>query len=234
MFPIDDSDVREAGPGAVTIVLVIINIIAFLAEVLVFRFELRELVRQYGVVPMQILQGRRLYTLFTSLFLHGGWFHLFSNMLILWIFGDNVEAVLGKIPYILFYIAGGIAASMTHVLVNPGSSVPSIGASGAIGAIMGAYVVMFPESQVSVLLLFGFFFIIRRVTALLFLGLWFVMQFFSGIASLGIETAETGGIAVWAHVGGFLFGLLIGFLFKGKAEEMSLEQEERSPRRRRI
>ncbi|MFP3895989.1 MAG: rhomboid family intramembrane serine protease [Anaerolineales bacterium] len=234
MFPIDDSDVREAGPGALTIFLVVVNIIVFLAEVLAFRSGLRELFHQYGVVPAQILQGRQLYTLFTSMFLHGGWFHLFSNMLILWIFGDNVEAVLGKIPYLLFYIAGGLAASMTHVLLNADSSVPSLGASGAIGAIMGAYIVMFPESQVKVLMIFGFFWFIQRMTAVLFLGIWFVMQFFSGIASLGIETAETGGIAVWAHVGGFLFGLLIGFLFRGRAEELTLEQEQRPPRRRRI
>lgn len=234
MFPIDDSDVRGAGPGALTIILVVVNVIVFLAEVVVFRPGLREFFRQYGVVPVQILQGQQLYTLFTSMFLHGGWFHLFSNMLILWIFGDNVEAVLGKIPYLLFYVAGGIAASMAHVLVNAGSSMPSLGASGAIGAVMGAYIVMFPESQVKVLLLFGFFFFIRRVTAIFFLGLWFVMQFFSGIASLGAQTAQTGGVAVWAHVGGFLFGLLIGFLFKSKAEEMSLEQEGRPPRRRRI
>lgn len=234
MFPIDDSDVRGAGPGALTIALIVVNVVVFLAEVVIFRPGLRDSFRQYGVVPTQILQGQQLYTLLTSMFLHGGWFHIFSNMLILWIFGDNVEAVLGEIPYLLFYIAGGIAASMTHVLVNASSSVPSLGASGAIGAVMGAYVVMFPKSQVKVLLLFGFFFFIRRVTAILFLGLWFVMQFFSGIASLGAQTAQTGGVAFWAHVGGFLFGLLIGFLFKSKAGGMSLEQEERPPRRRRI
>ncbi len=234
MFPIDDSDVREAGPGVLTIILVVVNIIVFLAEALAFRSGLRELFHQYGVVPVQILQGRQLYTLFTSMFLHGGWFHLFGNMLMLWIFGDNVEAVLGKIPYLLFYIAGGLAASMTHVLLNADSSMPSLGASGAIGAIMGAYIVMFPESQVKVLMIFGFFWFIRRMTAVLFLGIWFVMQFFSGIASLGAQTAQTGGVAVWAHVGGFLFGLLIGLLFKSKAKDMSLEREQRPPRRRRI
>lgn len=234
MFPIDDTDVRGAGPGVLTIALVVINVIVFLAEVLVFRPGLEAFFRQYGVVPTQILQGQQLYSLLTSMFLHGGWFHLFGNMLILWIFGDNVEAVLGNVPYLLFYVGGGVAASMAHVMLNPGSSLPSVGASGAIGAVMGAYIVMFPESQVKVLMVFGFFWFMRRMAAALFLGIWFLMQFFTGIASLGIETAETGGVAVWAHVGGFLFGLLVGFLSKGKADEMSLEQEGRPPRQRRI
>jgi membrane associated rhomboid family serine protease len=231
MFPIGDSDVEGSGPGLVTIGLVIVNTAVFIAEITVFRPGLREFFDQYGVVPAQVLQGQQLYSFLTSLFLHGGWFHLISNMVFLWIFGDNVEAALGRFMYLAFYLLGGVAAFLTHVLVNPTSSLPSVGASGAIGAILGAYVVMFPRSQVRVLLLFGFFLVIRRITAILFLGLWFVMQFFSGIASLGAETAQTGGVAVWAHVGGFVFGLLVGFLFRGRAKELTLEREP--PRRRR-
>jgi membrane associated rhomboid family serine protease len=229
MFPIGDSDVEGAGPGLITIGLVVVNTAVFIAEITVFRPGLREFFDQYGVVPAQVLQGQQLYSFLTSLFLHGGWFHLISNMAFLWIFGDNVEAALGRFIYPVFYLLGGFAASLTHVLVSPNSSLPSVGASGAIGAILGAYVVMFPRSQVRVLLLFGFFLVIRRITAILFLGLWFVMQFFSGIASLGAETAQTGGVAVWAHVGGFVFGLLVGFLFRGRAEDLTLERE---PRRR--
>jgi membrane associated rhomboid family serine protease len=231
MLPIGDTDVREAGPSIVTIGLVVVNVVAFISEVTTFRPELREFIYQYGVVPTEILQGRQLYSLFTSMFLHGGWFHLISNMVFLWIFGDNVEAALGKIRYLVFYIGGGLAASALHVLLNMNSRMPSVGASGAIGAVLGSYVVMFPRSQVRVLLLLGFFMVVRRITAVLFLGIWFLMQFFTGFASLGAETAQTGGVAVWAHVGGFIFGLLIGFLFRGRAQQLTLEREE--PRRRR-
>jgi len=234
MFPIGDSDVRGAGPGFVTIGLVFVNTAVFVAEVTLFRPGLREFFNQYAVVPVHILEGERIYTLFTSLFLHGGWFHLISNMVFLWIFGDNVEAALGKLFFPLFYVGGGVAASLTHVFVSPASELPSVGASGAIGAILGAYVVMFPRSQVRVLLLFGFFAVVRRVTAIFFLGIWFVTQFFSGVATLGAETAQTGGVAVWAHVGGFVFGLLMGFAFRGRAENLTLEREPRGRRRRRL
>ncbi len=234
MFPIGDTDVREAGPGLLTIGLVIVNVAVFIIEVTVFRPELRGFFNQYGAVPAQILQGKQLYSLFTSIFIHGGWLHLISNMLFLWIFGDNVEVALGKAVYPLFYLAGGLVASLTHIFVSPSSNLPSVGASGAIGAILGAYIVMFPRSQVRVLLLFGFFVVIRRVTAVFFLGVWFVMQFFSGVASLGAETAQTGGVAVWAHVGGFVFGLLVGFLFRGRAKDLTLEREPERGRRRRL
>lgn len=233
MFPIGDSDVEGAGPGFVTIALVALNVVVFIIEITVFRPGLREFFNQYGVVPVQVMQGEQLYSFVTSMFLHGGWFHLISNMVFLWIFGDNVEAAFGELLYPIFYLLGGVAASLTHVFVSPASNLPSVGASGAIGAILGAYVVMFPRSQVRVLLLFGYFLVVRRVTAVLFLGIWFVVQFFSGVASLGAETAQTGGVAVWAHVGGFAFGLLIGFLFRGRAENLVLEREpERRSRRR--
>jgi len=234
MFPIGDDDVRGAGPGVLTIGLVLINVAVFIAEVTIFQPGLREFFNQYGVVPEQVLDGEQLYTFLTSLFVHGGWFHLISNMLFLWIFGDNVEAALGKVIYPVFYLVGGIAASLTHVFVSPSSTLPSVGASGAIGAILGAYIVMFPRSQVRVLLLFGFFVVIRRITAVLFLGLWFVMQFFSGIASLGAETAQTGGVAVWAHVGGFVFGALVGLLFRARAEDLTLERDRGGMGRRRL
>lgn len=232
MFPIGDSDVRDAGLAIVTILLVVINVAVFIAEITVFRPELEEFFATYGVVPARVLQGEQLYSLFTSMFLHGGWFHLISNMVFLWIFGDNVEAALGKVIYPLFYIAGGLAASIAHIAVSPDSTLPSLGASGAIGAVLGAYVVMFPRSQVRVMLLIGFFAVVRRVTAIIFLGVWFAMQFFSGIASLGAETAQTGGVAVWAHVGGFVFGLVVGLLFRGRAQDLTLEQEPRRDRRR--
>lgn len=232
MFPIGDTDVRDAGLAIVTILLVLVNVAVFVGELTVPQPELETFFATYGVVPARVLRGEQLYSLFTSMFLHGGWFHLISNMLFLWIFGDNVEAALGKVIYPLFYVAGGLAASIAHVAVNPASTMPSVGASGAIGAVLGAYVVMFPRSQVRVMLLIGFFAVIRRVTAVVFLGVWFAMQFFSGVASLGAETAQTGGVAVWAHIGGFVFGLVVGLLFRGRAKGLTLEQEPRRDRRR--
>jgi membrane associated rhomboid family serine protease len=234
MFPIGDTDVRDAGPGFVTVGLIIVNVAVFVAEVTLFRPGLGEFFNQYGVVPSEVLQGRQLYSFLTSMFLHGGWFHLLSNMLFLWIFGDNVEVALGRVIYPVFYLLGGLAASIAHVLVNPSASLPSVGASGAIGTVLGAYMVMFPKSQVRVLILFGYFLTIRRVTAVFFLGIWFVMQFFSGIASLGAQTAQTGGVAVWAHVGGFVFGLLVGFLFRGRAKHLTLEEAPGRRRGRRL
>jgi membrane associated rhomboid family serine protease len=132
----------------------------------------------------------------------------------LWIFGDNIEAVIGHIGYLIFYLLGGLAASAAHIALNAGSSVPSVGASGAVAAILGAYIVMFPESKVKALVLSGAYMRVTRVSALLFIGFWIVLQFFYGFASLGVETAQTGGVAYFAHIGGFLLGLIGGFVFR--------------------
>ena len=224
MFPVGDTDIRDAGPAVITTALLILNIIAFGIELAVGVAGIDQLFRQYGVVPTQIAQGRQLYSLFTSMFLHGGWMHLISNMVFLMVFGDNIEIVLGKIGYLLFYLGGGIAASVTHIVVNWGSSMPSVGASGAIAAIMGAYIVMFPRSRIKVLYFSWLGIGITRITAILFLGFWALMQFLNGIAALGAETAQTGGVAVWAHIGGFVAGLVIGVLFRGQAQKLKTGQ----------
>jgi membrane associated rhomboid family serine protease len=224
MFPIGDNEVRGAGPGVLTIGLVVINVIVFLFEATMGQQELQQFINTYGVIPAEITQGYNLGTLFTSMFLHGGWMHLISNMLYLWVFGDNIEHVLGEIGYIIFYLVGGLAASAAHILFNLNSQIPSVGASGAIAAVLGAYLVMFPKSRVRVLLFTGYGMGVRRVTALIFLGIWAVSQLFSGLASLGAETAQTGGVAVWAHIGGFVFGLIIGFFFKSQADNLQFER----------
>lgn len=216
MFPVGDTEVRGAGPGVVTIGLIVLNVVVFLYEAMLSQSGLEQFIYNFGMIPAQVMQGEGLGTLLTSMFLHGGWLHLIGNMLFLWVFGDNIEAVLGHIGYLAFYLAGGLAASAAHILFSMDSGVPSVGASGAIAAIMGAYVVMFPNSQVKLLVL-GRGAGMTRVTALFFLGIWAVMQLFSGLASLGVETAQTGGVAFWAHIGGFVFGLVVGFLFRGTA-----------------
>lgn len=223
MFPIGDEEIRNAPPPVVNWSLILINVLVFLYEVILSQQAQANFIEHYGVIPVQILQGNNLISLITSMFLHGGWMHIIGNMLFLWVFGDNVEQVLGHIPYLIFYFVGGLAASAAHILFNANSTIPSIGASGAIAAVLGAYIVMFPRSQVRVLLFLGYRAGITRISALIFLGIWAITQLFNGVASLGVPTAQTSGVAVWAHVGGFAFGLLGGFLFRSRAENMVVE-----------
>ncbi|HEX6303221.1 MAG TPA: rhomboid family intramembrane serine protease, partial [Anaerolineales bacterium] len=199
MFPIGDDEVRGAGPGLVTIALIVINALVFIYEVSLSAGAQSQFITEYGVIPAEIARGQDLFTLFTSMFLHGGWMHLIGNMLFLWVFGDNIEAVLGHIGYLVFYLVGGLVASAAHIAFNLGSDIPSVGASGAIAAVLGAYLVMFPKSRIKVLLFLGYRAGVTRVTALVFLGLWAVTQFFNGVASLGTPTAQTSGVAFWAH-----------------------------------
>jgi membrane associated rhomboid family serine protease len=227
MFPIGDDDVRGAPPPIVTWVLVGLNVLIFLYEISLPRSGLESFISTYGVVPERILSGEQLFSLITSIFLHGGWLHVIGNMVFLAVFGDNIEAILGKLGYLLFYLAGGISASLAHVLLNPGSTAPSLGASGAVAAILGSYVVMFPRSRIRALVIFGFYVTITRVNAVIFLGIWFVMQLFSGVASLGVNTAQSGGVAYWAHVGGFVFGLILGFLLRSQAQDQGLNRSRR-------
>ena len=217
MFPIGDDEVRGAGPGLVTIGLIVINTLIFLYEASLSANAQNQFITQYGVIPAEIVNGQDLYTLLTSMFLHGGWLHLIGNMLFLWVFGDNIEAVLGHIGYLVFYLAGGLAASTVHILFNTGSDIPSVGASGAIAAILGAYLVMFPKSRIKVLVFLGYRAGVTRVTALVFLGIWAVTQLFNGIASLGTPTAQTSGVAFWAHIGGFVLGLAGGIVFRSSS-----------------
>jgi membrane associated rhomboid family serine protease len=219
MIPIGDDDVRGAGPPVVTWLLIAANVVAFLFELTLSPPELEQFFMTFGVVPAQIQQGDNLLALLTSMFLHGGWLHIVSNMLFLWVFGNNIEAVLGKTLYLLFYLAGGLAASVIHIIFNLGSNIPSVGASGAIAAVLGAYIVLFPRSQVRVLVI-SFYMGVTRVAAIVFLGFWFITQLFTGVASLGAQTAQTGGVAFWAHIGGFVFGVLIAVLMRGQTQRV--------------
>jgi membrane associated rhomboid family serine protease len=151
----------------------------------------------------------------TSMFLHGGWIHLGGNLLYLWIFGNNVEDRLGRVPFLLFYLAGGIAAVAAQVVIDPSSDVPLVGASGAIAAALGAYMVLFPGARILSLVFLGFFYQLIQVPALLVLGFWFVLQLIQGFASLGADTS-LGGVAFFAHIGGFVAGLVIGALVRGR------------------
>jgi len=155
-------------------------------------------------------------TLVTSQFLHGGWLHILGNMLYLWIFGNNVEDRLGRFRFLLFYLVGGVVAGLTQVAIAPNSPVPTIGASGAIAATLGAYLVLFPRARITSLVFLGFFYQLIDVPAVIVLVFWFVLQLIDGIASLGMTDAS-GGVAFFAHIGGFVFGALVGLVVRAVA-----------------
>ena len=149
-------------------------------------------------------------TIFVSMFLHGGFLHIASNMLYLWIFGDNVEDRLGRGRYLLFYLVCGFGATLTHAFFNPGSNVPAIGASGAIAGVLGAYLVLYPTQRVTTLIPIFIFIMIREIPAIFLLGFWFVLQLFAGVGSLGVAEGDvTGGVAYFAHIGGFVLGMIL-------------------------
>jgi rhomboid family protein len=177
--------------------------------------------QRWGAVPADIsaalqardLTGQATLGIFASMFLHGGWLHLLGNMLFLWIFGNNVEDRLGSIPYLLFYVAGGVAAALAQVVIDPRSEIPLVGASGAIAAALGAYIVLFPGARILSLVFLGFFYQLLEVPAIIVLGFWFGLQLVSGFAAFDAETAQ-GGVAFFAHIGGFVFGLVVGLVLR--------------------
>jgi membrane associated rhomboid family serine protease len=214
MFPVGDDPVRGGPPPVVTIGLIALNLLAFFVELAQpSEAALQSFIQAWGVVPREYSLVRDLppaiplpfwSTLFTSMFLHGGWMHLGGNMLYLWIFGDNLEKVMGAARFLVFYLVCGLAASFAHIVFGPGSNIPAVGASGAISGVLGGYLVLFPRNRVRVLTRGG----IAHVPALVVLGLWIVIQLISGIGSMA-QTSETTGVAYMAHIGGFVAGLVL-------------------------
>lgn len=197
MFPFKDENPTRRRP-VVTYALIIINVAIFVGTLFV---GINESANEYGMKPAEVLAGQNLHTLFTSMFLHGGILHILFNMWYLWIFGDNIEDVLGRGKFILFYLGAGLAASFVHAISGPASMVPTIGASGAIAGVLGAYIVLYPWAKVYALV----FYILATVPALVIIGFWFVLQ----LISASVFWAATAGVAYWAHIGGFLAGILL-------------------------
>ena len=220
MIPLNDDNPTER-PPVVTVSLIILCTLVFLYEATLTEPLVEAFVYRYGAIPAALFGHLRLpaeleglspmATLLTSMFLHGGWMHLIGNMLYLWIFGNNVEDVMGHVRFVIFYVACGILAALSHALTDPASTVPMVGASGAISGVLGAYLLLFPRAQVLVLIPIGFVSRMMYVPAAMVLGLWFVLQLLSGGMSLG---REGGGVAFFAHVGGFLAGMALIPLFK--------------------
>ncbi len=216
MFPIRDT-VRSRSFPVVNYGLIALNVLVFLFEASLSTRGFNRIIDAYGIVPVQVslTQPFSLLTLFSSMFLHGGWFHLLSNMWILFIFGDNVEDRMGSARYLVFYLLAGAVAGTTHVLFSPGSAVPTVGASGAIAGVLGAYFVLFPSARVTTFVPLFILPWFIEVPAFLFIGIWFVTQLSSGLLQLGAY-GDFGGVAWWAHIGGFLVGILLVRLFAPK------------------
>lgn len=205
MFPIRDHNPSGQTPY-VTFALIVINVAVFLWYFTQLSdWQLNDFFLTWGLVPARFTAGQGYETLLTSMFLHGGWMHLGGNILFLWIFGDNLEEEMGHVGFLLFYLAAGAAAGLAQALPDPGSLVPMVGASGAIAGVMGGYLLLFPKAKVDVLFIFIIFFRIFAIPAWIVLGLWLGIQIFSGVAT----PSDAGGVAYWAHVGGFAAGLLL-------------------------
>ena len=207
MIPIgDDNTYRRTFP-VVTYTLVALNVLVFLAEL--NQPDTGTFLVQWGAVPARISHGQGLETLLTSMFLHAGWWHLLGNMLFLFIFGDNVEDAFGHVRYLLFYLACGVLASLGQVILAPDAALPGVGASGAISGVLAAYLIMFGTNRVRVLL--GFFPLV--VPAYVMIGVWIVLQFVNGLASVA-QTAQSGGVAYGAHIGGFVGGIALTLVLR--------------------
>ncbi|MEL7637176.1 MAG: rhomboid family intramembrane serine protease [Anaerolineaceae bacterium] len=218
MIPIRD-EIKTHRTPIVNYALVVINVLVFLWMFL-NSGNLESIYYEYALIPSNFLNGIDLgdvKDVFTSMFMHGGWMHLIGNMLYLWIFGDNIEDRLGHIGYLIFYLAGGIAAALLQTLISPGSQIPMVGASGAIAGVLGAYLVMYPNSRVYTFIPIGFYARVRLMPAVVVLGMWFILQLISGVGSLG--ALDQGGTAYFAHIGGFIFGLIVGWMFKRRGRE---------------
>ncbi|MBZ5576687.1 MAG: rhomboid family intramembrane serine protease [Acidobacteriia bacterium] len=210
MFPLRDTQPSYSKP-VVTVVLIVINILIFLFEFSLDPYSQNAFIFTWGLVPDQF----HLANVFTSMFLHGGWLHVLGNMWFLWIFGDNIEDILGHGKYLLFYLACGVAAGMSQVILSPGSRVPMVGASGAIAGVMGAYMVKFPQSRIHTLIFYIFITTIE-VPAWVMLIYWFFIQLVSGVGSIGTSQISQGGTAFFAHIGGFIAGIGLIFLMRPK------------------
>jgi membrane associated rhomboid family serine protease len=209
MIPLKDIDRKPSRFPAITTLIIGLNTFVFLFELVngpVF-------IARWSYRPSEIVAGRNLITLLTAMFIHGGWFHIIGNMIFFWAFGPEIEDTMGRARFLVFYLSGGLAATLAQVLINPDSSIPNLGASGAIAAVMGAFLITFPRDRFRTIVFLGIFVTIVFIPAIILVGLWFVLQFFSEVGSLAVQQTG-GGIAYAAHIGGFVFGVVLAPLFE--------------------
>lgn len=228
MLPLKDTVHSRTFP-VVNYLLIAANTVVFFLELSLPSYLQEDLLTSFGLIPanLHLLNPISWLTLITHQFLHGGWYHFLSNIWILFIFGDNVEDRLGSASYLIFYLLGGVTAGLLQAMMTPASQIPSIGASGAIAAVLGAYFLFFPRSRIITLIPIFFFPWFVELPSVIYLGFWFVLQLFSGLQSLvSVGGAVNGGIAWWAHIGGFLFGLALAWILMiGKPRYRSFDDE---------
>ncbi|QNB46300.1 rhomboid family intramembrane serine protease [Thermanaerosceptrum fracticalcis] len=220
MIPLRDSTRSRSFP-LITICLIVINLYIYFVQATSSRVELQSIIVNYALIPAHLTERLQelswtgiLYPpLITSTFLHGSWFHVLFNMLYLWVFGDNIEDKLGRFRFLIFYLLSGIGGNIAHILTNPASPIPLVGASGAIAGVLGAYFITFPRARVTSLIFILFFITIKDIPAVIFLFIWFVIQVLNGIANLGMMGNP---VAYWAHIGGFVVGILLMLILRKK------------------
>ena len=226
MFPLKDDNPSNTAP-IVTVALIVLNTLFFVYQISLEAGGAdgarasQAFIEEFGLVPCRLTGACRVgpelpapvLTIFTSMFMHGGLFHIGGNMLYLWIFGNNVEDTLGHGRYLLFYLLSGVAAALAQTAVGPSSTVPMVGASGAVSGVLGAYLILFPRARVTTLIILGFFFRLVHIPAMVVLGFWIVLQVLNGLGSFG----SSGGVAFFAHIGGFLAGMGLLFVLKPRA-----------------
>ncbi len=208
MLPLRDASRRPLHFPVATVSIIGLNFI-------VFFFELTggdPFINRWSLVPADIVAGRNLITILTAMFMHAGWEHILGNMLFFWVFGPGIEDAMGSVRYTVFYLLGGCAATFAQIAIDPSSTIPNLGASGAIAAVMGVFLITYPRDKIKTVLLLGWFVTIRSIPAILLVGLWFLTQLFSQVGALA--QVDTSGVAYMAHVGGFLFGMIAGRLFE--------------------
>jgi membrane associated rhomboid family serine protease len=207
-IPLRDISRRPAHRPVITIAIIAVNAFVFILELL----GGNAFVQRWAVIPANIAAGQRWITIFTAMFMHGGWMHIIGNMVFLWAFGPEIEDAMGPFRYVVFYLIGGLVAFGAQIAAMTDSTVPNLGASGAIAAVMGAFLVTYPRDRIRTLLFLGWFVTVTVLPAALLIGLWFVLQLFSEVGS--VAQAQSGGVAYMAHVGGFIFGAVAGRLFE--------------------
>ena len=208
MIPLGDADRRPLHFPVVTAVIIGVNALAFLLELT----GGDAFVNRWSLVPADIVAGRNWITVLTAMFMHAGWMHILGNLLFFWVFGPEIEDVMGTVRYLVFYLLGGLIATFAQVVIAPTSTVPNLGASGAIAAVMGAFLITYPRDRIRTVLLFGWFARVTFVPAIFLVGMWFLTQVFSQVGAM-VEV-QTGGVAYMAHIGGFLFGMVFARLFE--------------------
>lgn len=208
MIPLGDASRRPVKFPVMTVLIIAVNAFFFWLEL----SEGNAFIDRWVMIPAHIVRGRDLITIFTAMFMHAGWLHILGNMLFFWVFAPALEDIMGPVNFLVFYLLGGVAAALAQIYVDPGSSVPTLGASGAIAAVMGAFLLTYPADRIRTLLIIGWFIDVTFIPAIILIGLWFLLQLFSATGAL--TEAQTGGVAYMAHVGGFIFGALTNRLFE--------------------